>query len=68
MRRVVVPRRRLKGDVVLSAKDDPQGTLAFMESAVATAGYEISGAGDLVARISPEYQIPEDGVPRLDRV
>ncbi len=39
-RRVVVLRRRLKGDVVLSPKDDPQGTLAFIESAVATAGYE----------------------------
>ena len=39
-RRVVVLRRRLKGDVVLSAKDDPQGTLAFIESHVATAGYE----------------------------
>ncbi|MHB8455155.1 MAG: transposase, partial [Acidiferrobacterales bacterium] len=39
-RRVIVLRRRLKGDVVLSAKDDPQGALAFIESAVATAGYE----------------------------
>ncbi|MHB8253129.1 MAG: hypothetical protein ACYDEV_05400, partial [Acidiferrobacter sp.] len=39
-RRVVVLRRRLKGDVVLSPKDDPQGTLAFIESSVATAGYE----------------------------
>ena len=39
-RRVVILRRRLKGDVVLSTKGDPQGTLAFIETAVATAGYE----------------------------
>jgi len=39
-RRVVVLRRVLRGEIALHAKDDRQGELAFIETAVPTARYE----------------------------
>ena len=39
-RRVVVLRRKLTGEMLLSPQDDPQGSLAFIESEVPTARYE----------------------------
>uniref|UniRef100_UPI00260E060D transposase n=1 Tax=Acidiferrobacter sp. TaxID=1872107 RepID=UPI00260E060D len=39
-RRVIVLRRQIKGDVLLAAQDDPQGTLAFIESKATAAAYE----------------------------
>ena len=38
-RRVIVLRRQIKGDVLIAAKDDPQGTLAFVESRTTAAAY-----------------------------
>jgi hypothetical protein len=39
-RRVVVLRRKLTGEMLLTEKDEPQGSLAFIESHVPTARYE----------------------------
>jgi len=39
-RRVIVLRRMLRGDMAIAAKQDPQGSLAFIESDVPTARYE----------------------------
>lgn len=71
-RRVVVLRRRLKGDVVLSPKDDPQGTLAFIESSVATAGYEyavlVTSTDHPVLTISQLYRDRADAENNFDEL
>lgn len=44
-RRVVGLRRPLRGEMLLTDKDDPQGQLAFLESAVPTVRYEYAVLG-----------------------
>ena len=51
-RRVIVLRRQIKGDVLVASQDDPQMTLAFIESKATAAAYEYA-----VLVTSTDYEI-----------